>query len=347
MMTLYNSLYWHEFICFGIVGGSIFGSIYVLFRKEGSGRGEEVRSMYESLMMARPDEEGYAEALPRGHVGSYHLWTSCWQGFHPGWLLGIRVVAFCVLAGFLLWDFRDSGGSIFFYYTEWTYHLTMLYFAIGSVISANGCWLYYNMNNSLSEDRDTAETSRVNVEENQFSFIRDYRIRQYRGAIKLQSHYYQEEVLKRAGFWGYLMQITYQTCAGAVILADIVFWCVIVPFLSNTHLALNLMMGCMHTLNVAFLLLDTSVNSLRFPWFRLAYFVLWSSTYAIFQWAIHACGFPWWPYIFLDLATPYAPLWYLILAVAHLPCYGFFVLIVKAKNSLLFKWFPHAYLRIT
>lgn len=31
-----------------------------------------------------------------------------------------------------------------------------------------------------------------------------------------------------------------QTSAGAVVLTDIVFWIVIVPFLSNTHLGLNM-----------------------------------------------------------------------------------------------------------
>ncbi|KAL8170393.1 hypothetical protein V2J09_022197 [Rumex salicifolius] len=290
------SEYWQEFVCFGIVGASIFGSVYVISRKEVSGRGEQVSSLYESLVMSRPDEEGYAEALPRGHVGSYQLWTSCWLDLHPAWLFGIRVVSFCVLAGFLLWDFQDWGGTIFFYYTEWTYHLTLLYFAIGSVISGHGCWMYHKMNTSASEE---IETTRLNVG--------DYRIRQYRGAIKLQSHYYQEEVLKRAGFWGYLMQISYQTCAGAVILIDIVFWCVLLPFLSDAHFGLYPLMSSMHTFNVVFLLLDASVNSIRFPWFRLAYFVLWSSTYAIFQWVIHACGFPWWPYAFLELSTPLAP----------------------------------------
>ena len=31
-----------------------------------------------------------------------------------------------------------------------------------------------------------------------------------------------------------------QTCAGAVILTDVVFWSIIVPLLSNSHLRLNL-----------------------------------------------------------------------------------------------------------
>lgn len=38
----------------------------------------------------------------------------------------------------------------------------------------------------------------------------------------------------------FLTLASLQTCGGAVILTDIVFWCIIVPFLSNSHLGLNM-----------------------------------------------------------------------------------------------------------
>lgn len=38
-----------------------------------------------------------------------------------------------------------------------------------------------------------------------------------------------------------------------------------------------------------------------FPWFRMAYFVLWSSIYVAFQWILHACGFSWWACYSLNL----------------------------------------------
>lgn len=110
-------VYWYDLVCFGIVGIAVFGSLYVLWKREGSGRAEE-KSAYESLLATRPDEEGYADALPSGHVSSDQLWTSCWRGLHPGWLLGIRVISFCVLGGFLTCDVKEWGGSIFVYYTE-------------------------------------------------------------------------------------------------------------------------------------------------------------------------------------------------------------------------------------
>ncbi|WCJ43375.1 hypothetical protein M5689_024118 [Euphorbia peplus] len=55
----------------------------------------------------------------------------------------------------------------------------------------------------------------------------------------------------------------------------------------------------------------TFLNCLRFLVLRIAYFILWTSVFVIFQWIIHACISMWWPYPFLDLSFPCAPLWYM------------------------------------
>ncbi|WCJ22650.1 hypothetical protein M5689_004729 [Euphorbia peplus] len=116
----------------------------------------------------------------------------------------------------------------------------------------------------------------------------------------------------RAGIWGYLAQIIYQLKA------------------------------CMHSLNIVFLMLDTTLNNLPFPWFRLAYFVLWSCIYVVFQWTVHACGVTWWPYPFMELDTPWAPLWYFALVAIHIPCYGIYAVVHKAKNSFFHRRLPLA-----
>lgn len=333
-------VYWYDFVCFGIVGFAVLGALWVIWRREGAGKRQE-DTMYESLLVARPDSTvSMGTARTSDHVSSSQLWGSCWRGLHPKWLLGVRFVSFLVLAGFLLWDVLLWDTSIFVYYTEWTFSLVIVYFAVGTIVSAHACWGYSNKTHA--ENGERTDSLRRDLEENEST---KFKAKDSRGAIKLQSHYDEEESQKRAGFWGYLMQTIYQTCAGAVILTDIVFWCVILPFLSNSHLGLNLLMGCMHSLNAFFLLLDTSLNSLPFPWFRLSYFVLWSCLYVIFQWVIHACGFTWWPYPFLELSTPWAPLWYFCLAVVHVPCYGLYALLIKAKNAIFSRWFPHAFIR--
>ncbi|KAK8650633.1 hypothetical protein V6N13_140265 [Hibiscus sabdariffa] len=328
-------VYWYGCICFGIVAAAFIGSLLVSWRKEGASRCEN-GTVYDCLLMARSDADSFVRATPRAHVGSCQLWTSCWKCVHPGWLVVTRFVSFVIMTGFLSWDTLEWDASIFVYYTEWTFALVMVYFALGTVFSAYGCWVC--LNTPLPENGARDAFLKRDVEENVAE-------NDVTDEIKLQSCHAQEEFQQRAGFWGYLMQTIYQTCAGAVILTDIVFWCVLVPFLSNSHFGLNMLMGCMHSLNAVFLILDTLLNSLPFPWFRLAYFVQWSCLYVVFQWILHACGFTWWPYPFLELNTPWAPLWYFALAVAHIPCYGIYALIVQAKNSILPKLFPRAFLR--
>ncbi|XP_024932912.1 uncharacterized protein LOC107426214 isoform X2 [Ziziphus jujuba] len=309
---------WYDFVCFGIVGISFFGALWVIWRNEGSFRFQD-STMYESLVVAQPDSEVSVtvSGLCKGHVSTCQLWTSCWRGVHPKWLLATRFLSFLVLSGFLAWDVFTWGSTIFIYYTEWTFAVVIVYFVLGTIVSAYGCWL--SANKPPYENVERTESSRRDLEESGNAATNTYREKEINGSIKLRSYHAQEDIQQKAGFWGYLMQVAFQTCAGAVILTDVVFWCVIVPFLSNAHLRLNV----------------------PFPWFRLAYFVLWSCTYVIFQWVIHACGFSWWPYPFLELGTPWAPLWYFCLALVHIPCYGIYALIIKAKYTILPRLFPH------
>ncbi|GFZ13665.1 hypothetical protein Acr_23g0020500 [Actinidia rufa] len=253
------AVYWYDFVCFGIVGIAFLGALYVIWRREGAGKCDDT-TMYESLVVTRPDMDGYYAAsgvTPIGHVSSTQLWTSCWLGLHPIWLFGLRFASFLITSGFLAWDILEYGSSIFVYYTEWTFTLVIVYFAIGTIVSAHGCMVYYSKKLPASENGQKEELLRRDVESTLAIGVKEIR-----GTIKLQSHYDREAIQQRAGFWGYLMQTAYQTCAGAVILTDLVFWCIIVPFLSNAHLELNMLMGCMHTLNAVFLLLDASVNNL-------------------------------------------------------------------------------------
>jgi hypothetical protein len=113
-----------------------------------------------------------------------------------------------------------------------------------------------------------------------------------------------------AGFWGYLFQIMFQTNAGAVMITDLVFWFILYPFLAYNQYDMNFLLIGTHSINVVFMIGDTAMNSLRFPWFRIAYFLLWTGAFVNVQWLIHASISIWWPYPFLDLAFPKAPVWY-------------------------------------
>ncbi|XP_058766749.1 uncharacterized protein LOC131640365 [Vicia villosa] len=317
-------LEWYDFVCIGIVGCSILSALYVLWINEGpSSSQSDFDILVNTLLEASPSPDN---RVIIGHVTTSQLWTSCWRGVHPLVLLATRFISLVSMVVLLSFDLHEYDATIFYYYTEWTFTLVMIYFALGTTVSAYGCWKLLNKSPPV-----------------QNGFLR--RDLETKSFTSLQSRYVDEKFEQAAGFWGYLMQITYQTSAGAVILTDIVFWCVIVPFLSISRFKLNMLMGCMHTLNVVFLLLDTMLNNLSFPWFRIAYFVLWSCSYVIFQWVIHACGFRWWPYPFLELNTPWCSLWYICMAIAHIPCYGIYSLIVKAKIDILPRFFPHAFLK--
>ncbi|KAA3469783.1 Chaperone DnaK [Gossypium australe] len=110
-------VYWYDCVCFGIVAAAFLGSLWVLWRKEAASRCED-DSVYESLLAAQQDADGFVHATPTAHVGSNQLWTSCWKGVHPGWLVLTRFVSFAVLAGFLSWDIVEWDASIFVYYTD-------------------------------------------------------------------------------------------------------------------------------------------------------------------------------------------------------------------------------------
>ncbi|KAK6941129.1 hypothetical protein RJ641_030660 [Dillenia turbinata] len=342
-------VYWYDSVCFAIVGVAIVAAIWVIWRREGARKLEDP-TLYESLLVTRPDTDEFDSARPSGYVNFNHLWTSCWRGLNPFWLLGIRFLCCVSLIGFLTWDMINWTPSIFIYYTDmscstpvWTFTLCIVYFAVATVVSAHGCWEYLNKPSNVRRDVEESMSTTDNT---------TYHAAEYKHNVKLQSHYDQEKNQQKAGCCGYLMQILYQMCGGAVFLTDIVFWCVILPFLQIAHYNLTVLMGCMHSVNLVCLLIEASINNL----------VSTTSTNHFLGsgWHILCCGaLPMsstnglsmpaepkskrWPYPFLELSTAWAPLWYFCLAVIHLPCYGACVLLVKMKDKYFPKWFPHSF----
>ncbi|XP_058091846.1 uncharacterized protein LOC131237848 [Magnolia sinica] len=265
-------------------------------------------------------------------------WRPCLKEIHPIWLLAFRIVAFLVLLTLLIINVVLDGGGVFYFYTQWTFALVTIYFGLGSLLSLYGCYQFLN-----KVGGDMVEQLRLDEERGTYvAPIHEGNANVFRPA-KSPSHHEERYVCKISGIWGYVFQIIYQTSAGAATLTDVVFWLIIYPFLTAKDYRLNFLLAGMHSLNAVFLLGDAALNSLRFPWFRISYFVLWTAMFVIFQWVIHACVSLWWPYPFLDLSSPYAPLWYLMVALLHVPCYVAFPLIIKLKHNLLSRWFPHSH----
>ncbi|KAL3824847.1 hypothetical protein ACJIZ3_020876 [Penstemon smallii] len=280
-------------------------------------------SKYENCRNSKESTENQEEDNA-GVLYEDEVWMPCLKNIHPGWLLVFRVFAFCVLLLMLIVNVIVDGGSIFYFYTQWTFTLVTIYFALGSLLSMHGCYRYIN---------DSGSNKHLDTEGGFYVL----------NATKGKNLNQENPVRQIAGFWGYVFQVIFQMNAGAVVLTDIVFWFIIVPFLAIKDYNLNLLIITMHSINAVFLLGDTALNCLRFPWFRIGYFFLWTAVYVVFQWLVHACVSLWWPYPFLDLSSSFAPLGYSTVALMHIPCYGVFVLIMKAKHSLLSKWFPQTY----
>ncbi|GAB4830628.1 hypothetical protein Ancab_020394 [Ancistrocladus abbreviatus] len=269
------------------------------------------------------------------------LWLPCWRRFSPTWLLIYRAFAFVCMACLLYQMVAFAGIFAFYFYTQWTFALVMVYFAVGTIISAQGCQMYSKKPTAEAGEMDKFlknESEDLKHSTNLSSMAKK------NNTGSLQKHYNPDGNSEKPGFLGHFMHIVYQVSAGASVLTDIVFWCILVPMLSGKESEVTLLIGSIHSMNAVFLLIDSLLNSLPFEWLGFAYFVLWSALYIAFQWVLHACGFTWWPYPFLELSTPWAPVWYFGLALFHVPCYGLYLLVMTAKASSS-RLFPHAFPR--
>ncbi|XP_021727059.1 uncharacterized protein LOC110694190 isoform X2 [Chenopodium quinoa] len=251
--------------------------------------------------------------IPVGVLYKDEVWKTCLKSIHPAFLLAFRLFAFVVLLAVIVSNTIAKGPGIFFYYTQWTFTLTTTYFGFASAFSLYGCW------RDRGEDCQSKAASQ-NIDAEQGSNV----------APKLE------------GCTGYLLQIMYQVAAGAVLLTDVVFWLLIYPFLTGKDYRLAFFDVSLHSINVL-ILGDSILNCMKFPMFRIAYFILWTGVFVVVQWIIHACVSLKWPYPFMDLSPPYAPIWYAAVGLLHIPCFGAFALIVKLKHLWLSRSFSESY----
>ncbi|KAG8366100.1 hypothetical protein BUALT_Bualt17G0040800 [Buddleja alternifolia] len=284
---------------------------------------------YEGRNKSRNKPNGNEEEAA-GCLYKNEPWETCWKWIHPIWLLSYRIVAFSALLALLLADIIIRGGGIFYFYTQWTFTLVTIYFGLGSLLSIHGCLRYcYDVeperDSNVCTDAEHGSYVPLTLGENEDTTI-------VTGNL---DHYDEPNCRPAASVSGYTLQILFQMCAGSVVLTDSVFWFILYPFFTAKDYRLSFLVVCMHSVNAVFLLGDAVLNSLRFPFFRIAYFALWTCVFVIFQWIIHACVSIRWPYAFLDLSSPYAPLWYLAVGLLLFPCFGIFTLIFRIKQCYL------------
>ncbi|KAF8051402.1 hypothetical protein N665_1733s0001 [Sinapis alba] len=259
---------------------------------------------------------------PKGSYSEHSedVWKPCLKQIHPGWLLGFRVLAFC----FLLTSNIVRLASRDVVFDMWTFTLITIYFGMGSLFSVYGCFQYKKQLSrripidQIVNDEEIRLLFPLLNRENNMPFLEKRRP-------------YDSKIV-----WSCvkLFHIIFQTSAGAAVLTDSIYWTVIFPFLSLQDYEMSFMTVNLHTSNLVLLLCDTVLNRLRLPLFRFAYFILWTGSFVIFQWLLHVFISVGWPYPFLDLSIPMAPVWYLLVALLHLPSYGLYALFVRIKHQL-------------
>ncbi|XP_015578179.1 uncharacterized protein LOC107261692 [Ricinus communis] len=319
--TLNYWLNWRVLLCAISVLTPMLGAVFILWKREGL---DHLRSC-----RGKSQQEIISNSLYEDRA-----WRPCLDQIDPIWLLFYRVIAFSVLLASLIAKISVNGFLMFFYYTQWTFTSVTFYFGFGILLSICGCYQYHRRGRAHSGN-DAEQAYHVPLLYEERTNMHAER--------KLSNPRKEVYVSQVASISSYLFQVLFQMNAGAVMLTDCVYWAIIFPFLTIKDYTMNFMTVNMHTLNVLVLLGDAALNCLPFPWFRVSYFILWTGAFVIFQWILHACTSTWWPYPFLDLSSPYAPLWYLLVGLMHFPCYGFFVLIVKMKHELLANQFPQSY----
>eukprot|EP00250_Pteridium_aquilinum_P035460 c9455_g1_i1 orf=323-1237(+) len=257
------------------------------------------------------------------------LWKPSFRSLHPFWLLAFRFLAFLYSSTILTTDVVTSGFGIFYFYTQWSFVLLIIYFGLATLYSAQAA-ARSRLSSAFYPDSESA-----------VGFLKGY----YNGgdvesknAIATLQMYWETvfaENEELASYSGYLMQIIFQTLAGAATLTDAVYWLGIFPLMKDLPRTYDFLEINLHGMNLVFIIADMTLSRMRFSWFRGAYFTMWTCVYVLFQWSVHALGVQWWPYPFLDPTQQYAPLWYLVLCGAHVACYGLMCGVASLKHYLI------------
>lgn len=133
------------------------------------------------------------------------------------------------------------------------------------------------------------------------------------------------------------LELALDVCLATSILISVVVWTILYPYAVKMHYPekiLNWVSYCQHALNLVFLQVDFLSTRHTVSFHALPLLIAWPSMYSVFTWFLHgtvAKGF--WPYPFMEVNTPYAPLWYAGLLLAHVVGLAMVYIISRCKSS--------------
>ncbi|TYZ68129.1 hypothetical protein PybrP1_000929 [[Pythium] brassicae (nom. inval.)] len=202
----------------------------------------------------------------------------------PAGLLRFRLAAVAFYAGVQLYDLYRTRFLCMIFYTSWNFIAQGVYFALAA--------------------RRTFQAQK----------------RSRDGYTALLEPAVHREPQRTRRKW-LTLELVLDVCLATSILISTVVWTILYPYAVKLHqpeTVLNPVSYCQHALNVVVLQIDFFCTRHRVSLRALPLMVAWPSVYTVFTWVLHgtiAKGF--WPYPFLEVNTPYAPLWYAGLLAAH------------------------------
>jgi hypothetical protein len=122
-------LLWPFFVCFLMVTSFVVLGIAILWRYEG---GKVSGPRLEQLQ-----DPSLVGILPIGYLCREELWMACGGAVKAELLLSFRAFVVAYLLPQLLYNIFKDGVYVFFFYTQWTFTLLILYFALALRVSVD------------------------------------------------------------------------------------------------------------------------------------------------------------------------------------------------------------------
>lgn len=224
-------------------------------------------------------------------------------------LLYFRVVALTFYVVVQLYDLYRTRLTCLLFYTSWNFIAQGVYFGIAVVRTLQARRLKQGSRRGyaplLDENSSTAAAEAAVIRH------------PHRGWIRLE--------------------LVLDVCLATSILISVVVWTILYPYAVKMHYPekiLNWISYCQHAFNLVFLQVDFLGTRHTVSFHALPLLIAWPSMYSIFTWFLHgtvAKGF--WPYPFMVVNTPYAPLWYAGLLLAHVVGLAVVYAISRCKSS--------------
>jgi hypothetical protein len=245
--------------------------------------------------------------------GDHHTYLALSPLIQPrGWwtlpaLLAYRVAVILFYVVVQLYDIYRTSGKCMIFYTSWNFILQGMYF----VFAAKRTHAIYT-----HQDEEPADYAALLDES--ASFLRTHTLA---GAARRGWH---------------RLDLVLDVCLATSVLISAVVWTILYPYADKTghpETILNWVSYCQHAINLMLLQIDFAATQHSVSFDALPLIIAWPTAYCIFAWIVHGTikhGF--WPYPFLKLDTPWAPLWYGGLLFAHLVAFIGMLALSKLKH---------------